>query len=160
MPVDPARTFLRHTVAALSYRAARACENTPPGFDLVRAADSTRTAGQILAHMGDLFDWATSHALGAPVWNVATPMSWGKEVARFFAALAQFDAVLAAETPLACPAERLFQGPIADAITHVGQLAMLRRLAGSPMLGENYYKADIMVGQIHPLPSPAVAPFA
>ena len=159
MAADPTRPFLRHTVAALAYRAARACENAPAGFGEVRASTATRTAGAILAHMGDLFDWAASHAVGSPVWKTSDPLPWEQEVARFFAALKKFDTVLAAEAPLACPAERLFQGPIADAITHVGQLAMLRRLAGSPMLGENYYKADIAVGQIDAVPPPAAAPF-
>ena len=115
--------------------------------------------GAILAHMGDLFDWAASHALGSPAWKTSDPLPWEQEVARFFSSLAKFDAVLATEAPLACPAERLFQGPIADAITHVGQLAMLRRLAGSPMLGENYYKADIAIGQVGIVPPPAAAPF-
>jgi hypothetical protein len=91
---------------------------------------------------------------------VATPLPWDDEVARFFAELAKFDAVLAEGLPLACPAERLLQGPIADALTHVGQLALLRRLAGSPMPGENYYKADIVPGRIAATLPPAVAPFA
>ncbi len=110
--------------------------------------------------MGDLFDWATSHAVGSPVWKVAVPLPWEQEVVRFFTSLAKFDMVLAADAPLACPAERLFQGPIADAINHVGQLVMLRRIAGRPVLGENYYKANIAVGQVGPVPPAAVAPFA
>jgi hypothetical protein len=159
MAADPTRNFLRHAVAALAYRAARACENAPSGFGSVRASASTRTAGEILAHMGDLFAWAATHARGSPVWKVATPLPWDEEVARFFSEVGKFDTVLAGETPLACPAERLLQGPIADALTHVGQLAMLRRVAGSPMLGENYYKADVEPGIITATPPPAVAPF-
>jgi hypothetical protein len=159
MSADPTRDFLRHAVAALAYRAARACENAPPGFGSVRASSSTRTAGEILAHMGDLFAWAATHARGAPVWKVATPLQWSAEVARFFAEVGRFDEVLADESPLACPAERLLQGPIADALTHVGQLAMLRRLAGSPMSGENYYKADVSSGVISATLPPAAAPF-
>jgi hypothetical protein len=160
VPIDPTRTVLRHVVAALSYRAARACEHAPPGFEAVRASDRTRSAGEILAHMGDLFAWAATHARGAPVWNVSAPLPWAEGVARFFDLLDTFDAVLVADSPLACPVERLLQGPVADALTHVGQLAMLRRLAGSPMLGENYYKADIAAGRIGPTLSLAVAPFA
>jgi hypothetical protein len=69
-------------------------------------------------------------------------------VARFFAALAAFDQRLATGLPLGSSAERLFQGPIADALTHTGHLAMLRRLAGCPVKGENYFKADIATGSV------------
>ncbi len=151
--------FLRHAVAALAYRAARACESAPPDFANARASGSTRSAGAILAHMADLFDWATKLAAGVHEWKPREPQTWDGDVDRFFAALAGFDAVLAAETPLGCPAERLLQGPIADALTHVGQLAMLRRAAGSPMIGESYYKAEIAIGQINKVLSPPAAPF-
>ncbi|MFL5330115.1 MAG: hypothetical protein ACJ8C4_14530 [Gemmataceae bacterium] len=155
---DPALPLLRHAVAALSYRAARACENAPPNFAEVRASESTRTAGAILCHMGDLFDWAAKLALGKHEWKPAEPLPWEREVNRFFTTLGRFDAILA-EGQLACSAEKLLQGPISDALTHVGQLAMLRRLAGSPMIGESYFGADISVGHITPqLPAPA-APF-
>jgi len=156
---DPTRAFLRHTLAALAYRAARACENAPPGFTEFRVSPLTRPAGEILAHMGDLFDWAAKLAEGKPEWRVATPLPWDQEVQRFFAALSRFDAALAAGKPIEVPLERLFQGPVADALTHVGQLAMLRRAAGSPQVGENYVKADIAAGRItKDLPPPA-APF-
>jgi hypothetical protein len=109
--------------------------------------------------MGDLFEWAMTLVTGASGWNPVPPRPWEQEVDRFFAALNRFDAALAGDKPLACQAERLLQGPIADALTHVGQLAMLRRFAGSPQVGENYFKADIAVGVITAsLPAPA-APF-
>jgi hypothetical protein len=76
------------------------------------------------------------------------PLPWDREVARFFAALEAFDAYLASERPLGGPAERLFQGPIADALTHTGQLTMLRRLAGTPVRGENYARATITAGTV------------
>jgi hypothetical protein len=155
---DPSISLLRHAVAALSYRAARTCENAPPDFADVRASESTRTAGAILCHMGDLFHWAAKLAAGNHEWNPAAPLPWDREVDRFFAALGRFDAILA-EGQLACSAEQLLQGPVADALTHVGQLAMLRRLAGSPMIGESYFGADITGGRItKKLPGPA-APF-
>jgi hypothetical protein len=69
-------------------------------------------------------------------------------VERFFAALKKFDDYLASEEPLQAPVEKLFQGPIADALTHVGQIVMLRRLAGQPMKSENYYKAEIVIGRV------------
>jgi hypothetical protein len=97
--------------------------------------------------MGDLFDWALSIATGEERWEGSPPLTWDGEVARFFAALEKFDAYLASDGPLKGSAERLFQGPIADALTHVGQLAMLRRLAGAAMRGENYFRADIVTGR-------------
>ncbi|MCE9619190.1 MAG: hypothetical protein K8R92_04705 [Planctomycetes bacterium] len=156
---DPTQTFLRHTLATLAYRAGRVCENAPPGFSDFRATDSTRTAGAVLAHMGDLLDWAANLATGSPKWQTAAPLSWPQETDRFFAMLARLDGVLASDAPLACPMERLFQGPIADALTHVGHLAMLRRAAGSPMLGENYFKADIAIGRVGKDPGAATIPF-
>jgi hypothetical protein len=93
-------------------------------------------------------DWALSMADGSRKWNDSTPLPWEKEGERFFAALKKFDEFLASEQPLQAPIERLFQGPIADALTHVGQLAMLRRLAVCPIKGENYFVAEIVVGRV------------
>jgi hypothetical protein len=156
---DPSRQLLRHAVAALAYRAARVCENAPPGFEAVRAGDSTRSAGELLAHMGDLFDWAAKLAGGVREWNPVAPQTWAKDVDRFFAALAKFDAALASDAPLGYSAGQLLQGPVADALTHVGQLAMLRRLAGVPQIGESYFGADIAVGRITKTLPPPAAPF-
>lgn len=100
-----------------------------------------------MAHMGDLFDWALSIAKGKQEWHDSPLLPWTRAVERFFAALEQFDAYLAADQPLNASVEKLFQGPVADALTHVGQLAMLRRLAGSPIRGENYFRAEIIVGR-------------
>ena len=80
----------------------------------------------------------------------ATPGSWDSEIARFFDGLRRLDEALAADAPLGFPVEKLFQGPDADALTHIGQIAMLRRLAGSPVKGENYFKAEIQAGQVGP----------
>jgi hypothetical protein len=140
--------LLRHTLATLAYRASRALRNAPPEFASYRADDTGRTPAQILAHMGDLFDWALSIANGNQTWHNSDPLPWDQEVARFYAGLEAFDRRLASAEPLHAPAEKLFQGPIADAINHVGQLAMLRRMAGCPAGGENYYVADIAVGRV------------
>jgi hypothetical protein len=149
--------LLRHTVATLAYRGGKAVRGAPPEFSGFRAAEGSRSAGQILAHIGDLLDWGVSLARGTHVWHNSAPRDWDADVARFFDALASFDGVLASEAPLGCPAERLFQGPIADALTHVGQLNMLRRLAGSPVRGENYFKAEIAAGRVGPeQPAPRV----
>jgi hypothetical protein len=151
--MDDKRALLRHTLATLAYRATRALENAPESFAGFDSAG--RRPAQILAHMGDLLHWALSIALGSPAWRDSEPLSWPAEQQRFFAALSAFDALLASSAPLQAPCERLFQGPIADALTRVGQLAMLRRLAGAPTRGENFYVASIAVGQVSPAqPSP------
>src|SRR5579863_5495850 len=140
--------LLRHTVATLAYRAGKAIRGAPPDFAEFQAAPASRTPAQILAHMGDLFDWALSIANGKEEWRNANPLPWEQESARFFAALEAFDRRLASSEPLAAPAEKLFQGPIADALTHTGQLAMLRRMSGNPMRGENYFQAEIAAGRV------------
>jgi len=155
--MDEKRSLLRHTVASLAYRAARALEDAPEGFAEFNGA--SRQPVQILAHMGDLFDWALSAVQGKERWHTSKPHSWVIEKQRFFAALHAFDTYLASHEPLYAPAEALFQGPIADALTHVGQLAMMRRLAGAPICGENYYVADIKAGQAGSEQPAAVQPF-
>lgn len=150
MATSPTRACdlsLRHAVATLAYRAAKALRDAPAGFTDFRPADGSRSAGEILAHMGDLLDWALSQARGEERWRNSTPRSWADDSDRFFAALTAFDEHLASAQPLAATPERLFQGAIADALTHVGQIAMLRRLAGAHMRGENYSVAKIAAGR-------------
>lgn len=142
------RELLRHTVATLSYRGGKAISDAPSDFNDFRVADDSRTPGEILAHIGDLLDWALSIAVGKQKWQNSTPLSWEDETARFFAALQAFDSYVASEEPLGASVEKLFQGPIADALTHVGQIAMLRRIAGGPIKGENYFKAEIESGRV------------
>jgi hypothetical protein len=147
-PSDSARQLLRHTVATAAYRGAKALRGAPESFATFSQTASCRTPAKILAHMGDLFDWALSMAKGEAAWRDSQPLAWDAEVARFFAALKKFDEYLASPEPLHSSAEGLFQGPIADALTHVGQLAMLRRLAGCKIKGENYFKAEIVTGRV------------
>jgi len=144
--MDDKRQLLRHTVATLAYRAARALEGAPESFATFDGC--TRQPGQILAHMGDLFDWALSCVQGSERWHTSTPLPWSAEKQRFFATLKAFDDYLASNEPLRAAAEPLFQGPIADALTHVGQIAMLRRLAGAPARSENFFVAMIVTGQV------------
>ena len=145
-----ARTLLRHTLATLAYRGGKAIRIAPASFSSHRDCDSSRTPAQILAHIGDLMDWGLSIAAGSETWHDSTPLEWDKECARFFAALKKFDDYLATDKPLQAPVEKLFQGPVADALTHVGQIAMLRRMAGAPIKGESYYAADIAIGRVGP----------
>lgn len=142
------REMLRHTVATLAYRGGKAVMNAPDSFAAFKAGESTRTPAQILAHIGDLLDWALSQAKGKQAWKNSTPLPWDEEVARFFDALKNLDSYLASDAALGYPAERIFQGAIADSLTHVGQIAMLRRIAGAPVRGENYFRAQIVVGRV------------
>jgi hypothetical protein len=147
---EPARALLRHTLATLAYRGAKAVRGAPTAFAEHRAGPSSRTPVEILSHVGDLLDWALGLTEGRHAWHDATPRSWEKEVERFHARLAALDERLAAPEPLGFPAERLFQGPIADALTHVGQITLLRRMAGAPVRGEDYFKAEITAGRVGP----------
>lgn len=142
------REMLRHTLATLAYRGGKAVANAPPDFGTFRSADTCRTPAEILAHIGDLLDWALQVAKGEYVYKEIAPRSWEEDVARFFAALQELDSYLASDAPLGYPAEQLFQGPLADAFTHVGQIAYLRRMAGAPVRGENYFKAEIVMGRV------------
>jgi hypothetical protein len=147
---EDARLLLRHTLATVAYRGRKAVSEAPAEFAEFHVAATSRTPGQILAHISDLFDWALSLADGQHSWQDSTPLPWEQEVARFFDGLRKFDQRLASEAPLECLPEKLFQGPVADALTHIGQIAMLRRLAGAPVRAENYFKADISAGRVGP----------
>lgn len=149
------REFVRHTVATLAYRAAKTMRGAPETFATFRAGPTSRTPLEVVAHMGDLMDWALSMAKGEGRWNTATPQAWDQECARFFAAVKAFDDALANDEPPRYPLTRLFQGPIADALTHTGQLAMLRRQHGAPMKGESYNRADVATGRVGPDQTPA-----
>ena len=146
--MNDSRALLRHTLATLAYRGAKAIRGPGPSFAEYGAPESSRTPAKILAHIGDLMDWALAMSEGRHEWHDSVPLGWEKECERFFAALKKFDDYLMSEKPLAVSAEKLFQGPIADALTHVGQIAMLRRMAGVPLKGENYFVAEIVVGRV------------
>jgi len=153
-PPDPARPFLRHTVATVAYRGAKALRGAPESFGTFKSCDSSRTPAKILAHLGDLFDWALSMAQGEMTWRDSEPLPWNAEADRFFASLKKFDDFLASAESLKAPIEKLFQGPVADALTHIGQIAMLRRIAGCRIKGENYFKAEIAAGRVGAEQSP------
>lgn len=156
--MQSSREFLRHTLATLAYRGAKALREAPPEVADFKASPTTRTPVQILAHIGDLLDWGLTMSRDKPAFHESTPLPWNDEVQRFFAALAAWDAFLASDAPIATPLDRIFQGPIADALTHVGQINLLRRMSGSPVRGESYNRAAITVGRTGPdqvPPSPA-----
>ena len=146
--MDAKRALLRHTVATVAYRGGKAVRGAPESFATYSPDGTARTPARILAHIGDLYDWALTQAKGAEAWADSTPLEWDREVERFFATVKRFDDYLASDAALAAPPERLFQGAIADSLAHVGQLAMLRRLAGANMKSENYSRADIVAGRV------------
>ena len=155
--MDEKRDLFRHTLATLAYRTTRAIENAPESFADFDGAG--RRPVEILAHMGDLLHWSLHMAQGVNRWETHLPFPWHAEQNHFYVLLRALDQYLASDEPIQAPVERLFQGPIADALTHAGQLAMLRRLAGAPIRGENYYVAAIAAGQVDAaLPAP-VQPF-
>ena len=146
--MDEKRALLRHMVATVAYRGGKAVRGAPASFAAFSGDASDRTAVKILAHLGDLYDWALSQAKGAEAWHDSTPLAWDREVERFFAALQRFDDYLASDAPLAVTPEKLFQGAIADSLTHIGQIAILRRLGGAKMKSENYSRAEIVAGRV------------
>jgi hypothetical protein len=152
---DIKRDFLRHTLATLVYRCGKTLRGAPPEFAASDVAGANRTPLHVVAHVNDLLDWAYSMASGERKWNDSTPGTWPSECDRFYAAAKKFDDFIASDAPLSCSEEKLFQGPVADAIWHAGQLAMMRRLAGVPITGENYLKADIVAGRVGPDQAPA-----
>ncbi|MGH7703936.1 MAG: hypothetical protein ACREMO_12645 [Gemmatimonadales bacterium] len=147
---DPKRQMLRHTLATLAYRAGKTLHGAPQDFAGFQADPGTRTPAQILAHVGDLLDWALWLCQGEHRWSDSRPLPWAAEVSRFFAALRRLEDYLASGSALGATPEKLFQGPIADALTHAGQLALLRRMAGAPVRAENYFKAEIQAGRVGP----------
>ncbi|HKG47569.1 MAG TPA: hypothetical protein VKB02_12620 [Pyrinomonadaceae bacterium] len=148
MNVDPKREVLRHMVATVAYRGGLAVIDAPESFAGFRAHETTRTPGEILAHIGDLLQGSLHLVKGEMVYLTSAPQPWKQEVTRFFSAVKEFDSYLAAEAPLACPVEKLVQGPVGDALTHVGQLVMLRRMAGMPVRAGAYFTAEIVAGEI------------
>ena len=144
------RAFLRHTLATLAYRGGKATRGAEPSFATFLASPTSRTPIQVLAHIGDLLDWGLRICQGKPTWTEATPISWEGEVQRFHRNLQLMDAYLAGDEPLGASIEKIFQGPIADALTHVGQIAMLRRIAGEPIRGESFFQAEIETGRLGP----------
>lgn len=148
MSEDVKREVLRHIVATVAYRGGIALCDAPDGFAAFRVDEDVRNPGELLAHIGDLLEGSLYLLKGEMIFLNSRPLRWGEEVSRFFAAAERLDAYLVSGAPLACPVEKLIQGPIGDALTHVGQIVMLRRLAGSPVRPESYFTAEIIPGMV------------
>jgi len=137
-------------LATIAYRGGKAIRNAPPNFGSFRAQGAMNTPAMLLAHISDLIEWAHSWCRGEQKFKVSEPLAWEEEVQRFHTALQQFDQYLASGEPVHAELEKLFQAPIADALTHIGQISLLRRLAGDPVLGEGYRDAEIEAGRVGP----------
>jgi hypothetical protein len=157
--MDETRELLRHATATIAYRGAKTLRGAPPEFAHYKASPTTRTPLEILTHLGDLLEVSAARLRGPAKWQPATPDTWERQTARFHAALASIDEALASEAPIEIPLGKWYQGPFADALTHIGQLAMLRRMSGSPMKGEAYVFADIRPGRVGAEQTPADAKY-
>lgn len=146
---DSKRELFRHVVATVAYRGGIAVSDAPENFSVFRIHETARTPGELLAHIGDLLQGSLYLVKGELVYLRSEPLQWKEEIARFFSAVKEFDSYLASNAPLACPMEKLIQGPIGDALTHVGQIVMLRRMAGKPVRAEAYFTAEIVAGEIN-----------
>jgi len=147
--MDLKREVLRHMVATVAYRGGLAVVDASENFTAFRAHETTRTPGEILAHIGDLLEGSLYLVKGEMVYLTSAPLPWKEEITRFFSAVKALDAYLASDAPLACPVEKLVQGPIGDALTHVGQIVMLRRMAGHPIRSGGYFTAEIVAGEVN-----------
>ena len=149
LPSDPtARLVVRQLAATLAYRAAKVLRDVPPDFATRSFGTTSRQPVQIVAHLADLMAWGATIARGDVKWKAEGTGDWTTEVDRFFAGLQAIDRELAADAPFAGSLEQLIQGPLADALTHVGQLAMLRGMAGAPVRPESYARAEIVPGRV------------
>lgn len=144
---DPARTALRQMAATLAYRAAKVLRDAPADFATQSFGATTRHPVKIVSHMGDLMAWGVSMAHGGQEWKPAGVSEWQAEVDRFFRGLAALDEAIAADD-FSGSIDKIIQGPIADALTHVGQLALLRGMAGQPVRPESYARAVITAGRV------------
>jgi len=145
--IDSPQATLRQLAATLAYRAAKVLRDAPPDFGRHAFGDATRQPVKIVGHMGDLMIWGVSIARGGFEWKPAGGEDWQTEVDRFFSGLAELDAAIA-DPGFNGSVEKLIQGPLADALTHVGQLAMLRGMIGKPVRPESYAKAAITAGRV------------
>jgi hypothetical protein len=149
-PMATTHSIVRHIAATLAYRASKVLRDVPPGFPAFTVGDGRRSPTRILSHLADLMAWGVRLADGEHKWMAAGSDDWQREQQRFFDELATLDARLALGASDARSLQLLIQGPLADALTHVGQLAMLRGLFGAPVRPESYARASIAVGQVGP----------
>ncbi len=143
--------MVRHFLAALAYRFHKAVNKAPKDFYKLTPGSGIRTPLEIVHHMNGVLGYGkvVLETGDTDYWYANAKHDWDGEVQTLHKTLESLDALL--ENAISIEDEklqRLLQGPLSDAMTHVGQLAMLRRIANSPLPGENFYKADIRVGRV------------
>lgn len=157
--MEPQRRILRHFLAAIAYRAQKALRGAPHDFGDFRAAPGVRTPHQLVRHMSDVLGYARTRLAGGE-WRARRLPTFEQEVTRFHEILADLSHHIATGAFVDTTPERLLQGPLADAMSHAGQLAMLRRLAGSPIPPENFIEAEIQTDNVGPDQRAPVSPDA
>lgn len=158
-PDDPTtQQILRHLLATIAYRAGKTMRDTSDAFGQYRQTPDSPSSADIVAHMGDLMEWMLRLLRGESAFAKGAVLPWDQEIERFYRTLKALDDELASGAPTHLDPARLLQGPIADALTHIGQLAMLRRLAGQKMAGESYARAEIVIGRVGPDQTPPAPP--
>ena len=156
--MDDTLRLLRHFLAALAYRTQKALRGAPPSFATFRAGDKVRTPHELVRHMANVLGYARTFFTGG-IYHPEPLPTFDAEVRRFHEVLADLSAHLERGTPLREIApEQMLQGPFADAMTHAGQLALLRRLSGSPIPPENFVFARISAENLSPDQPPPARP--
>lgn len=151
MATPDARTeLLRHLVATIAFRATVALRDFPEAATDTAPADGGRTPRALLAHLADVMQWSALLVRGAGRPRRTSDEVWGAAADRFYRGLAELDAALADGASPALDVDALVHGPLADALTHVGQLLLLRRLAGAPAAPQRYLTADVRTGVVGP----------
>lgn len=142
--MDRDRQLLRHFLAAIAYRTQKALRDAPEPYPVFSAGNRARTPVELIRHMTSLMGYVRTFFVGGSYPVKPDPLpTFKEEVARFHEMLESVGALLASEEKCTLTPEQLLQGPFADTMTHVGQLAMLRRLADAPVAPENFIYADI-----------------
>jgi hypothetical protein len=148
--MDEKRSLLKHFLAALAYRTQKALRNAPPEFANFRAAPQVRTPHELIRHMDSLLGYSRTYFLGGSYRPPELP-GFSAAIEHFHEILADVARHIEQGTPLdGITPEILLQGPFSDAMTHAGQLALLRRLSGSPVPPENFIFADITPENLTP----------
>ena len=155
--MDRDRELLRHVLAAIAYRTQKALRDAPEHYASFSAGNRVRTPTELVRHMAGLMGYVRTFFEGGSYRPEPLP-TFQEEVDRFHGLLEVVGKLLSTGAPCSLSTEQLLQGPFADTLTHVGQLAMLRRLADSPVAPENFIYADIRADRLQADQPPPARP--
>jgi hypothetical protein len=148
--MDGKQLLIQHFLAALAYRTQKALRYAPPEFASFSAGQSVRTPHELVNHMNSVLGYAGTFFLGGSYRAPQLP-EFAAEVERFHETLTNLARLVEIESEWqSITPEQLLQGPLSDAMTHAGQLAMLRRLSGHPIPPENFVFAEIEAAKLGP----------